>query len=66
MRKIQIQNPYARQLTVSYMYQSGKFEVPFIRICGKWVNGWLWNGAKCVKKCVLPLSFRHRKCFAGI
>jgi len=27
--------PYARQLTVSYMYQSGKFSVPFIRLCGK-------------------------------
>ena len=38
MRKIQIQKPYARQLTVSYMYQSGKYEVPFIRICGKWLE----------------------------
>ena len=30
--------PYARQLTVSYMHQSGKFRVPFIRICGKWLE----------------------------
>ena len=38
MKDLQIQKPYARQLTVSYMYQSGKFEVPFIRICGKWLK----------------------------
>ena len=38
MKDLQIQKPYARQLTVSYMYQSGKFEVPFIRICGKWLE----------------------------
>ena len=38
MRKIKIQKPYARQLTVSYRYQSGKLEVPFIRICGKWLE----------------------------
>ena len=30
--------PYFRQLTVSYMYQSGKFSVPFIRLCGKWLE----------------------------
>ena len=30
--------PYARQVTVSYMYQSGKFSVPFIRLCGKWLE----------------------------
>jgi len=28
--------PYARQLTVSY--QSGKSDVPFIRLCGKWLE----------------------------
>jgi len=38
MKKIQIQNPCIRKLTVSYMYQSGKFEVPFIRLCGKWLE----------------------------
>ena len=38
MKRIQIQKPYARQLSVSYMYQSGKFEVPFIRLCGKWLE----------------------------
>jgi len=30
--------PYTRQLTVSYLYQSGKFSVPFIRLCGKWLK----------------------------
>ena len=30
--------PYIRKLTVSYLYQSGKSYVPFIRLCGKWLN----------------------------
>ena len=30
--------PYARKLTVSYSYQSGKGSVPFIRLCGKWLE----------------------------
>ena len=38
MQNLQIKKPYARQITVSYRYQSGKFEVPFIRICGKWLE----------------------------
>ena len=29
--------PYARQLTVSYLNQSGN-SVPFIRLCGKWLE----------------------------
>jgi hypothetical protein len=38
MKKIQIEKPYARQLTVSYTHQSGKFRVSFIRLCGKWLE----------------------------
>ena len=38
MQNLQIPKPHIRQLTVSYMYQSGKFSVPFIRLCGKWLE----------------------------
>ena len=30
--------PYSRQLTVSYLYDSNSVNVPFIRLCGKWLN----------------------------
>ena len=30
--------PYTRQLTVSYVYDSNNVNVPFIRLCGKWLK----------------------------
>ena len=32
------QRPYARQLTVSYLFDSNNVNVPFIRLCGKWLK----------------------------
>jgi hypothetical protein len=29
---------HIRQLTVSYLYQSGRPDIPFIRLCGKWLK----------------------------
>jgi hypothetical protein len=29
---------HVRQLTVSYLYQSGRPDIPFIRLCGKWLK----------------------------
>jgi hypothetical protein len=31
-------NPHVRQLTVSYLYQSGRPDIPFIRLCSKWLK----------------------------
>ena len=30
--------PYSRQLTVSYLSNSNSLNVPFIRLCGKWLK----------------------------
>jgi hypothetical protein len=30
--------PYTRQLTISYLSQSNNVNVPFIRLCGKWLE----------------------------
>ena len=30
--------PYTRQLTVSCLFQSNNVNVPFIRLCGKWLK----------------------------
>jgi len=32
------QRPYTRQLTVSYLFDSNNVNVPFIRLCGKWLK----------------------------
>jgi len=29
---------HVRQLTVSYLYQAGRPDIPFIRLCGKWLK----------------------------
>ncbi len=30
--------PYIRRLSVSYLYQSGRPDIPFIRLHGKWLK----------------------------
>jgi len=43
------QRPHSRQLTVSYLSNSNDVNVPFIRLCGKWLKGAGFSVADKVK-----------------
>ena len=41
--------PHSRHLTVSYLYNSNSVNVPFIRLCGKWLKSAGFSVADKVK-----------------